>query len=197
MRYLSTGHSMDRGSAFGPMAEAVHLSFAKMTPSDIKAIAEYVRSVPAVDSPDLPAPKAEPAPTDPSKGVAMDENAKGREFFAGACAGCHGWSGANSLVTHATLVGTRAINDPRRRTWRWPSCAARDRCRLPTILLSCRRSAPPIRMPISPLFQTTSPRDLARRARASLQRMCGSCATRSSANSRAGDPAGMDRPNGM
>ncbi|HEY6924984.1 MAG TPA: c-type cytochrome [Steroidobacteraceae bacterium] len=112
VRYLSTGHSMDRGSAFGPMAEAVHLSFAKMTPSDIKAIAEYVRSVPAVDSPDLPAPKAEPAPSDPSKGVAMDDNAKGREFFAGACAGCHGWSGANSLVTHATLVGTRAINDP-------------------------------------------------------------------------------------
>jgi mono/diheme cytochrome c family protein len=112
VRYLSTGHSMDRGSAFGPMAEAVHLSFAKMTLSDIKAIAEYVRSIPAVDSPDLPAPKAEPAPTDPSKGVAMDENTKGREFFAGACAGCHGWSGANSLVTHATLVGTRAINDP-------------------------------------------------------------------------------------
>jgi mono/diheme cytochrome c family protein len=110
--YLSTGHTMDRGSAFGPMAEAVHLSFAKMTPSDIKSIAEYVRTVPAVDSPDLPAPKAEPASSDPSKGVAMAENAKGREFFAGACAGCHGWTGANSLVTHATLVGTRAINDP-------------------------------------------------------------------------------------
>ena len=112
VRYLTTGHTMNRGSAFGPMAEAVHLSFAKMTPSDISAIAEYVRTVPPVDSPDLAAPKAEPAPADPSKGVAMDENAKGREFFAGACAGCHGWTGANSLVTHATLVGTRAVNDP-------------------------------------------------------------------------------------
>ncbi len=112
VRYLTTGHSQDRGSAFGPMAEAVHLSFAKMTPSDINAIAEYVGSVPAVDSPDLPAPKAEPAPNDPAKGVAMDQNEKGREFFAGACAGCHGWTGANSLVTHATLTGTRAVNDP-------------------------------------------------------------------------------------
>jgi mono/diheme cytochrome c family protein len=112
VNYLSTGHSMDRGSAFGPMAEAVHLSFAKMTPSDIKSIAEYVRSVPAVSSPDLPAPKAEPAPADPAQGVAMDQNAKGREFFAGACAGCHSWTGANPLVTHSTLVGTRAINDP-------------------------------------------------------------------------------------
>ncbi len=112
VRYLSTGHSMDRGSAFGPMAEAVHLSFAKMTPSDIQAIAEYVRSVPPVDSPDLKAPKAEPAPADPSQGVAMDQNEKGRQFFAGACAGCHGWTGANKLVTHSTLVGTRAVNDP-------------------------------------------------------------------------------------
>jgi mono/diheme cytochrome c family protein len=112
VRYLTTGHSQDRGSAFGPMAEAVHLSFAKMTPSDINAIAEYVASVPPVDSPDLPAPKAEAASADPAKGVAMDQNDKGREFFAGACAGCHGWTGANSLVTHATLTGTRAVNDP-------------------------------------------------------------------------------------
>ena len=112
VHYLTTGHSMDRGSAFGPMAEAVHLSFAKMTPSDINAIAEYVRSVPAVSSPDLPAPKAQPAPADPSQGVAMDENTKGRDFFAGACAGCHGWTGATSLVTHSTLTGTRAVNDP-------------------------------------------------------------------------------------
>jgi mono/diheme cytochrome c family protein len=112
VHYLTTGHSQNRGSAFGPMAEAVHLSFAKMTPTDINAIAEYVSSVPPVDSPDLPAPKAEPASTDPAKGVAMDQNEKGREFFAGACAGCHGWTGANSLVTHATLTGTRAVNDP-------------------------------------------------------------------------------------
>ena len=112
VRYLSTGHSMDRGSAFGPMAEAVHLSFARMTASDINAIAEYVRSVPPAPSPDLPAPKAQPAPADPSQGVAMDKNAKGRNFFAGACAGCHGWTGANSLVTYSTLVGTRAVNDP-------------------------------------------------------------------------------------
>jgi mono/diheme cytochrome c family protein len=68
--------------------------------------------VPPVPSPDLPAPKAQPAPADPSQGVAMDKNAKGRDFFAGACAGCHGWTGTNSLVTHSTLVGTRAVNDP-------------------------------------------------------------------------------------
>ena len=101
VRYLTTGHSMDRGSAFGPMAEAVHLSFAKMTPADINAIAEYVRSVPPVSSSDLPAPKTLAASADPSQGVAMDENTKGRDFFAGACAGCHGWNG-HELSGHGT-----------------------------------------------------------------------------------------------
>ena len=112
VRYLQTGHSMDRGSAFGPMAEAVHLSFARLTTSDIKAIAEYVRSVPPTSTPDLPAPKMEPAPADPSKGVVAALDPRGMQFFEGVCSGCHGWTGANSLVPHATLTGTRAINDP-------------------------------------------------------------------------------------
>ena len=59
--YLKTGHSKNRGSAFGPMAQAVHLSFQKLTASDVSAIVEYVRSVPPVSTPDLPAPKLEPA----------------------------------------------------------------------------------------------------------------------------------------
>jgi mono/diheme cytochrome c family protein len=42
----------------------------------------------------------------------MDQNTKGRELFAGVCSGCHGWTGANSLVSHSTLTGTRAVNDP-------------------------------------------------------------------------------------
>jgi mono/diheme cytochrome c family protein len=110
--YLKTGHSMDRGSAFGPMAEAVHLSLTKLTPSDVSAIAEYVRSVPPVKTRDLPAPKSVPAPPDPAQGVALNKNPRGREFFAGVCSGCHGWTGVNSLVSHSTLTGTRAVNDP-------------------------------------------------------------------------------------
>src|SRR6202012_920900 len=31
LQYLATGHSMNRGSAFGPMAQAVHLSFENLT----------------------------------------------------------------------------------------------------------------------------------------------------------------------
>jgi mono/diheme cytochrome c family protein len=112
-QYLKTGHSMNRGSAFGPMAQAVHLSFQKLTASDVSAIVEYVRSVPAVSTPDLPAPKLQPAPDHPSEGVtADDQNPKGHAMFASMCAGCHSWTGVNDFVPHSTLTGTRAVNDP-------------------------------------------------------------------------------------
>jgi len=111
-RYLKTGRAENRGSAFGPMAEAVHLSFAKMTDSDVGAIVEYIRSVPAVATPDLPAPRTQPADLDPLSGVPADDNPRGLEIFSGACAGCHGWTGENDLVPHSTFTGSRSVNDP-------------------------------------------------------------------------------------
>jgi mono/diheme cytochrome c family protein len=111
-QYLKTGRAENRGSAFGPMAEAVHLSFAKMTDSDLSSIVEYVRSVPPVDTPDMPAPRLEPADLDPLSGVPPSENPRGLEIFSGACAGCHGWTGENDLVPHSTFTGSRSVNDP-------------------------------------------------------------------------------------
>ncbi|MGC1459545.1 MAG: cytochrome c [Steroidobacteraceae bacterium] len=112
LQYLSTGHSMNRGSAFGPMAQAVHLSFQNLTPSDLTAIAEYVRSVPAIASPDLPAPKLARSSQYPTDDTVNDQLATGRHLFAGTCSGCHTWTGANDFVPYATLTGTRAVNDP-------------------------------------------------------------------------------------
>jgi len=112
-QYLKTGRAQNRGSAFGPMAEAVHLSFAKMTDSDLGAIVEYVRSVPPVATPDLPAPKTSLADIDPLKSTpAAEADARGLEIFSGTCSGCHGWTGRNDLVPHSTFVGSRAVNDP-------------------------------------------------------------------------------------
>jgi mono/diheme cytochrome c family protein len=111
-RYLKTGRAQNRGSAFGPMAEAVHLSFAKMTDSDLNAIVEYVRSVPPVETPDLPTPRTRPAAIDPLEGVAAEASPRGLEIYSGTCAGCHGWTGQNDLVPHSTFTGSRAINDP-------------------------------------------------------------------------------------
>jgi mono/diheme cytochrome c family protein len=110
--YLKTGHSEDRGSAFGPMALAVHLSFQKLTPSDVRAIVTYVRSVPPVSTPDLPAPKLEPASAAPSEHAVAESNTRGHLMFASVCAGCHSWTGTGSYVPHTTLTGTRAVNDP-------------------------------------------------------------------------------------
>jgi len=111
-QYLKTGHSADRGSAFGPMAQAVHLSFQKLTPSDVTAIVSYVRSIPAVSTPDLPAPKLEAAPAHPSDHDVAESNPEGHRMFASMCAGCHSWTGTGSYVPYTTLTGTRAVNDP-------------------------------------------------------------------------------------
>jgi mono/diheme cytochrome c family protein len=112
LQYLSTGHSMNRGSAFGPMAQAVHLSFQNLTPSDLTAIADYVRTVPPIASSDLPAPKLVRSSQYPTDDSADDKMATGRHLFAGTCSGCHTWTGANDFVPYATLTGTRAVNDP-------------------------------------------------------------------------------------
>ena len=113
LHYLQVGHTLNRGSAFGPMALAVHLSFQNLAASDLQALVEYVRTVPPAASSDLPAPKLDKAPGSPTERVAADSaDPHGHDIYAGVCAGCHGWSGVNDYVPYATLTGTRAINDP-------------------------------------------------------------------------------------
>jgi mono/diheme cytochrome c family protein len=110
-QYLSSGHAAGRGTASGPMAEAVALSFENMTPSDIHAIVAYLRSVPALTTADLPAVKTAPAPADPKEGLAAEVDPHGKQIFAGACASCHAWTGVSPLESSATLAGTRSVND--------------------------------------------------------------------------------------
>ena len=111
-QYLSTGHAEGRGSASGTMGEAVDLSLSKLTASDIQALTTYVRSVPAVATPDQPAPVIHPAPAAPKLGVTEASNPQGKRIFEGACASCHDWTGAGALSPWATLTGARAVNDP-------------------------------------------------------------------------------------
>src|SRR3984893_10198360 len=60
--YLTTGHAAGHGSASGPMGEAVDHSFGQFAPEDIGSLVAYLRSVPPMASPDLPATLAPPAP---------------------------------------------------------------------------------------------------------------------------------------
>ena len=108
--YLSTGHALGRGTASGPMGEAVDQSLSAMAPADIHAVVAYLRSVPAVVSSDLPAPIAPPAPASPKDGGATS-NVVGKRVFEGACVSCHDWTGVSAVSPFATIAGTRAVND--------------------------------------------------------------------------------------
>jgi mono/diheme cytochrome c family protein len=108
--YLSAGHALDRGTAAGPMGEAVDKSFSEMAPADIGALVTYLRSVPAIASADLPAGLAPPAPASPKQGNATAE-AVGKRVFEGACVHCHDWTGVSQISPFATIAGARGVND--------------------------------------------------------------------------------------
>jgi mono/diheme cytochrome c family protein len=109
--YLSAGHASGRGTAAGPMGEAVDASFSQMAPTDIHALVSYVRSVPAVASSDLPATIAPPAPVSPKAGGATADGL-GKKIFQEACVSCHNWTGVSAISPFATISGARAVNDP-------------------------------------------------------------------------------------
>ena len=111
-QYVSHGHTKGRGTAGGPMGEAVDQSLRYLTPADLEALVTYVRSVPAVVSRDLPAVKDVPAPALHSEGLAAGYDPRGKQIFEGACVSCHGWSGLSPVLENATFVGARAVNDP-------------------------------------------------------------------------------------
>jgi mono/diheme cytochrome c family protein len=106
--YLSVGHADGRGTASGPMGEAVDESLRHLTPSDIAALVVYLRTVPGIATADLPAPRLDAAPM-----LAADTTggSDGKRVYEGACAGCHGWTGTSPVIPYANLTGTRAVND--------------------------------------------------------------------------------------
>ncbi len=109
--FLATGHAAGHGTAAGPMGEAVDKSLMHLDQRDIKALVTYLRTIPAIADPALPAPKTDPAPASAHDGVTV-ANDRGKAIFAGACQGCHGWTGESPVLGYASLTGGRAVNDP-------------------------------------------------------------------------------------
>lgn len=110
VQYLRDGHAAGRGSAGGPMAEVVDASLSKLAEADLHAVVAYLRSIPAIRSPDLPTPNPSAASDTPLQTQAgLDP--RGKRVFEGACASCHSWSGVSLLTSDATLTGDRAVND--------------------------------------------------------------------------------------
>jgi mono/diheme cytochrome c family protein len=112
VHYLAVGHADGRGTATGPMGEAVDNSLQYLTQSDITAMVAYLRSVSAIATSDLPEPKAAAAPASYAQGVAANVDLPGKAVYAGACAGCHDWTGVSPVIPYATLTGVRSVNDP-------------------------------------------------------------------------------------
>ena len=109
-RYISGGHVPGRGSPSGPMAEAVAGGLSALTPSDLRAMVAYLRTVPARGSLEQPAPSRKAA-SDLPKVMPAHYDVRGRMIFEQACATCHGWSGQSPLSPQASLTGVRAVND--------------------------------------------------------------------------------------
>ncbi|MBE1160775.1 c-type cytochrome [Dyella acidiphila] len=114
--YLSRGHADGRGTAAGPMAEAVENSLRYLNPTDTAALVAYLRSVPARtgDAPVTVDAAAAPALASNNAapgGDSANANDPGMKLFEGACASCHQWNGKGQQTPYASLLGTRGVND--------------------------------------------------------------------------------------
>ena len=102
--YLATGHAQGRGSAAGPMGEAVSNSLQYLSSQDITALVSYLRTV----KPQAGGPSAARAPA-----AEKTAGGPGGRIFAGACAGCHEWDGQGRETPYAALAGSRSVSDPK------------------------------------------------------------------------------------
>ena len=95
-RYLKTGRN-DRAHATGPMAEAISDSTALMADDDLRAIAVYLKSIPAAGAP--PA-----APTPEAKVMTA-----GAAIYFDTCTGCHREGGVGAPGFFPRLAGHTGV----------------------------------------------------------------------------------------
>ena len=97
------------------MAEVVDNSLRFLSEDDIGAMATYLRSVPSrAASGQLAVAEAPTGKAQPAKDIRADSSGDGLglRVFEGACVGCHSLDGSGAVSKYATLLGTRAVNDP-------------------------------------------------------------------------------------
>src|SRR3984957_11001138 len=101
--FLSSAHAQGRGSAAGPMAEAVENSLQYLTSEDTGALVAYLRTV-AAQTGEVNTGQA-PLAQEP-------EDELGRNVFERGCANCHQYSGDGRQTVYASLAGSRSVADP-------------------------------------------------------------------------------------
>jgi mono/diheme cytochrome c family protein len=112
--YLSSAHAQGRGSAAGPMAEAVENSLQYLTSADIGALVAYLRTVSAqTGGREFSIASAPVASSNASiPGLQGPQDELGRHIFEGTCANCHQYDGDGRQTVFASLVGSRSVADP-------------------------------------------------------------------------------------
>jgi mono/diheme cytochrome c family protein len=110
-RFLSSAHAQGRGSAAGPMAEAVENSLQYLTSEDIDALVAYLRTVAAktggYEINITPTPVASPGAP-----LSGPQDELGRHIFEGGCVNCHEYNGDGRETVYASLIGSKSVNDP-------------------------------------------------------------------------------------
>jgi mono/diheme cytochrome c family protein len=112
--FLSSAHAEGRGSAAGPMAEAVEHSLQYLTSDDVSALVAYLRTTSAQTGGKAfniaPAPVASFIAS--ALGLQAPEEELGRHIFEGGCANCHQYDGDGRQTVYASLIGSRSTSDP-------------------------------------------------------------------------------------
>ncbi|CAM5488366.1 c-type cytochrome [Rhodanobacter lindaniclasticus] len=122
--YMQLGHARGKAQAAGPMAEAVEYSLQYLEPADLRAIATYLKTVPARRDPaDTRAVDSWGAAFDgvaDQRGTAPPENAAqwgGAQLYDAYCASCHQAGGEGSFdgglpaLFHNTATGRTQTNN--------------------------------------------------------------------------------------
>jgi mono/diheme cytochrome c family protein len=93
----------NRGTVYGPMAEVTFNSLQFMSTEDVRAMAVYLKSLPA-DQPVANDPASAPARANMSQRFAQ-----GKRVYAAQCASCHGDQGRGKLPHYPPLAANQSI----------------------------------------------------------------------------------------
>jgi mono/diheme cytochrome c family protein len=100
---LQTGVS-NRGTVYGPMAEVTYNSLQFMNDADIRAMAVYLKGLPADQ------PVAADVSQSPLRADVNQAASEGRRVYSQQCATCHGAEGRGKLPHYPPLAGNQSIN---------------------------------------------------------------------------------------
>jgi len=100
---LSTGRS-SKYAASGPMAEVIGQSLQHLSPTDVLAMAIYLKSLPDSSTPP-------PTPAELTED-ANQRIAKGGKIYEQHCKDCHGASGEGAASAYPPLAGNRSVTLP-------------------------------------------------------------------------------------